>query len=106
MRRYSPWRAIPYPFQRALRLLPGGGVEMFHPEHRLTRSQDLEPAYHDAGQFYWGTARAFLDELPTFAPHSRAYVLPAHRVQDIDTEEDWQRAERLFRAWQAEGESS
>lgn len=91
-----------YPIQRALRLLPGGGVEMFEPQHRHTRSQDLEPAYHDAGQFYWGTAQAFLDELPTFAPHSLAFILPAHRVQDIDTEEDWRRAELLFRAWQAE----
>lgn len=91
-----------YPIQRALRLLPEGGVDMFQPGHRFTRSQDLEPAYHDAGQFYWGKARAFLDELPLFAPHSLAYVLPTHRVQDIDTEEDWYRAERLFRAWQSE----
>lgn len=92
----------PYPIQRALRLLPEGGVEMFEPQHRSTRSQDLEPAYHDAGQFYWGTAQAFLDDLPTFAPHSLAYVLPAYRVQDIDTEEDWRRAEWLYRALQEE----
>lgn len=92
-----------YPIQRALRLLPEGVVEMFQLEHRLTRSQDLEPAYHDAGQFYWGRAQAFLDELPTFAPHALAYVLPAHRVQDIDTEEDWHRAELMYRMLQLAG---
>ncbi|MCX7628515.1 MAG: pseudaminic acid cytidylyltransferase [Methylophilaceae bacterium] len=92
-----------YPIQRALRRLPDGSVEMFQPQHRMTRSQDLEPAYHDAGQFYWGRAQAFLDDLPIFAPHSLAYLLPAHRVQDIDTEEDWQRAERMYRLLQMEG---
>jgi N-acylneuraminate cytidylyltransferase len=94
--------AYRYPIQRALRLTPAGEVEAMYPEHRGTRSQDLEPAFHDAGQFYWGRAEAFLEELPLFAAHSLGLVLPSHLVQDIDTEEDWQRAELMFRAWQME----
>ena len=73
---------------------------MFHPEHRLTRSQDLEPAYHDAGQFYWGRIDAWLQERPIFSASSTALVLPSHRVQDIDTPEDWERAEVMFQVLQ------
>lgn len=86
-----------YPIQRALRLTADGGVAMMQPEHRTTRSQDLEPAYHDAGQFYWGRAEAFLADAPTFGPHSRAYILPRHQVHDIDTPEDFIHAEIAFR---------
>ncbi|SDE00585.1 pseudaminic acid cytidylyltransferase [Rhodospira trueperi] len=85
-----------FPIQRALRLLEDGGVAMFQPEHEYTRSQDLEPAYHDAGQFYWGRAEAWLSQKSVFAPWSVPIVLPRYRVQDIDTEEDWEVAERLF----------
>ncbi len=87
-----------YPIQRALRMAPDGRVEPFNPEHRLTRSQDLEPAYHDAGQFYWGTARAFLDDTPLFSSQSVGVVLPRLFVQDIDTPEDWEQAEHMYRA--------
>lgn len=87
-----------FPVQRALRIAPGGRVDAIYPEHRMTRSQDLEHAYHDAGQFYWGTARAFLDDLPLFAPHSIGVILPRYLVQDIDTPEDWDRAELMYRA--------
>lgn len=90
--------SFPYPIQRALRVLQGGGVEMFQPEHRLTRSQDLEEAYHDAGQFYWGKTAAFLSDKPTFGTMSVPIVLPRFRVQDIDTMEDWTRAELMFKA--------
>jgi N-acylneuraminate cytidylyltransferase len=87
-----------FPIQRAVRITPDGRVDAIHPEHRMTRSQDLEHAYHDAGQFYWGTARAFLEDLPLFAPHSIGVILPRHFVQDIDTPEDWERAELMYRA--------
>jgi N-acylneuraminate cytidylyltransferase len=87
-----------FPIQRAVRITPDGHVEAIYPEHRMTRSQDLEPAYHDAGQFYWGTARAFLEDIPLFAPHSVGVILPRHLVQDIDTLEDWEQAELMYRA--------
>jgi len=86
------------PVQRALRLRPDGGVESLYPEFYETRSQDLEPAFHDAGQFYWGRTGAWAQGAPLHAPHSLPVRLPRHRVQDIDTPEDWQRAEILFAA--------
>jgi len=86
------------PIQRAIRITPAGRVEMFNPEHFNTRSQDLEDAYHDAGQFYWGKASAWLENKMIFSPASVPVLLPRHRVQDIDTHDDWMRAEWLFRA--------
>jgi N-acylneuraminate cytidylyltransferase len=87
---------FPYPIQRALKRTADNRVAMFHPEHRLTRSQDLEEAYHDAGQFYWGRTQAFLEDRPTFSDAAIPIVLPRSRVQDIDTLEDWRRAELMF----------
>lgn len=91
-----------FPVQRALRLTGEGRVTMFQPEHFTTRSQDLEEAWHDAGQFYWGRAEAWLAGTPIFNERAVPIKLPRHLVQDIDTPEDWQRAEWLFRAWQAQ----
>ncbi|MDQ7075189.1 MAG: pseudaminic acid cytidylyltransferase [Gammaproteobacteria bacterium] len=86
-----------FPIQRALRLQADGSVAMFQPEQFQTRSQDLEQAYHDAGQFYWGKSAAWLSAKPVFES-ALPLILPSHRVQDIDTEEDWRRAEWLFKA--------
>ncbi|MDD2367419.1 MAG: pseudaminic acid cytidylyltransferase [Desulfuromonadaceae bacterium] len=91
--------SYPFPIQRAIRLTPHGQVEMFNPEEFNSRSQDLEEAYHDAGQFYWGHASSWLSEKKIFSPESSPVLLPRYRVQDIDTMEDWQRAELMFKAW-------
>ena len=91
-----------FPIQRAIRITDGGRVTMFKPEHFNTRSQDLEDAWHDAGQFYWGTAQAWMEESPIFDEHSVPVKLPRHRVQDIDTSEDWTRAELMLRVMKAE----
>jgi len=87
-----------FPIQRAIRITREGCVSMFQPEQFDTRSQDLEDAYHDAGQFYWGRTSAWLEGKPIFGPQSAPVLLPRHRVQDIDTPEDWVRAEWLFKA--------
>jgi N-acylneuraminate cytidylyltransferase len=87
-----------YPIQRAIRLTSGGKMEMFQPEHLYTRSQDLEEAYHDAGQFYWGRADSWCSGAPIFGPNSVPVLIPRSRVQDIDTPEDWLRAELMFGA--------
>jgi pseudaminic acid cytidylyltransferase len=87
-----------FPIQRALRLTSEGRVAMLYPEHFNTRSQDLEQAYHDAGQFYWGRASAWLAGKPAFSSEAAPIMLPRHRVQDIDTPEDWVRAEWLFKS--------
>ncbi|MBT0005792.1 pseudaminic acid cytidylyltransferase [Vibrio alginolyticus] len=88
--------SFPFPIQRAIKLDSDGSVSMFAPENEQVRSQDLEEAYHDAGQFYWGKTRAFLEKYSIFSPHSKAVLLPRNRVQDIDTPEDWELAESLF----------
>lgn len=90
-----------FPIQRAIRITSVGRVEMFKPEHFNTRSQDLEDAYHDAGQFYWGLSSAWLAGKGMFSSAACPLVLPRYRVQDIDTPEDWHRAELMFHTMQA-----
>jgi N-acylneuraminate cytidylyltransferase len=90
-----------FPIQRAIKLTEAGRVEMFQPEHFNTRSQDLPPAFHDAGQFYWGRADAWCSGKALFSQDSAPVILPRHRVQDIDSPEDWERAEWMFKALQA-----
>jgi pseudaminic acid cytidylyltransferase len=72
-----------------------GGVEMFFPEFYLTRSQDLTEAWHDAAQFYWGKPNAWVEQKPGLGRHSGLVKIPRWRVQDIDNDEDWKRAELL-----------
>jgi N-acylneuraminate cytidylyltransferase len=86
-----------YPIQRALRISAGQRIEMFHPDHLSSRSQDLEEAWHDAGQFYWGKTQAWTQNTPIFSEASAPVPLPRFRVQDIDTPEDWERAEMIFK---------
>lgn len=92
--------SYPFPIQRAIRITPQGRIEMFNPEQFNTRSQDLEEAYHDAGQFYWGRTSAWLTEKMIFSKDAVPVLLPRHLVQDIDTMEDWFRAELMFQSMQ------
>jgi N-acylneuraminate cytidylyltransferase len=93
-----------FPVQRALRVTAEGALDALYPEYRLVRSQDLEPAWHDAGQFYWGRCEAWRRGDTLFSPVALPVALPRHLVQDIDTLEDWQRAEWIFAALKAAGE--
>jgi pseudaminic acid cytidylyltransferase len=90
--------AFDFPIQRAFRLNGEQQPTMIEPEHRFTRSQDLQSTYHDAAQFYWGLRDAFLRGDHMFSECSKAYVLPGNRVRDLDTEEDWQVALALWQA--------
>lgn len=83
------------PIFRSFKQTADGGIEMFFPEHFSTRSQDLPIALHDAGQFYWGRPSAWIEGKRIFDQHSIPVVIPRWRVQDIDTQEDWERAEIL-----------
>lgn len=94
-----------FPIQRAIRLTNAGRVEMLQPGNFNIRSQDLEETFHDAGQFYWGRAEAWLSGKVIFGPNTAAVQLPRYRVQDIDIAEDWQRAEYLFRALNLEADA-
>lgn len=84
-----------YPIFRSFLLDPEGGVKMVFAEHYGTRSQDLPQVFHDAGQFYWGRPEAWLEEKPMFGKQSIPLIIPRWRVQDIDTLDDWKRAEML-----------
>lgn len=90
--------SFPSPIQRAIKMTKKGRLQMFHPECFNVRSQDLEPAFHDAGQFYWGTHKAWVEEIAIFSEKTAPVVIPRIRVQDIDTPEDWEHAETLFKA--------
>ncbi len=90
-----PVAEFPSPIQRALRRHPDGAIEPFLPEHAETRTQDLDPGYFDAGQFYWGRKTAWLAGR-TVHLNARALIIPTWRAIDIDTLEDWKRAEMLY----------
>ncbi len=89
-----------FPIQRAIKIGNKGRVEMFYPKYFNKRSQDLKESYHDAGQFYWGKSQAFKDEKLLFSEVAIPYILPRYLVQDIDTPEDWIRAEVMYKALQ------
>jgi len=87
--------SMPFPIQRTFKITKDGRCKMFTPEHFSTRSQDLEEAYQDAGQFYWERVDAQVKDIP-FGNESIPIILPRYLVQDIDTLEDWKRAEIMY----------
>jgi len=93
-----PITSFPYPIQRALACSREGFLSMFNPEQYLSRSQDLDDAWHDVGQFYWARSKNWLGDKQPFEMTTRAVVIPRWQAQDIDTPEDWEHAEALFRA--------
>ena len=89
------------PIFRSFTILPDGRAQMFRPACYHSNSQDLPRAYHDAAQFCWGKPDAIMDpDAIVFSEQSKPFVLPTHLVNDIDTPEDWTRAEWLFQAHQ------
>lgn len=86
----------PHPIQRAFAQTDAGGIIALDAQAMGARSQDLSPRFHDAGQFYFGRTQAFLNQMEMFANHTYLLTLPADRICDIDTPEDWQRAEFLY----------
>jgi len=85
-----------HPIQRALRRLENGKVEFISPQNALARTQDLETTYHDAGQFYWGKTSAWLEH-KMMHTDGLGMPIPHWKVVDIDTTDDWKRAEILFK---------
>ena len=88
--------SYPSPIQRAFRITTENRIAMFQPEHYNTRSQDLESAWHDAGQFYWGQSESWLTRQPIFTANTTPIILPRYSVHDLDTMDDWDEAEILF----------
>jgi pseudaminic acid cytidylyltransferase len=84
-----------FPIQRALYRDTTGAVAPVQPDAIGKRSQDLTETFHDAGQFYLGRAQSWSEARPVFSKSSYLFELPQHLVQDIDTVDDWRRAELL-----------
>lgn len=93
-----PVTEFPSAIQRGLKRGQDTRMAPFNPEYEQTRTQDLEQAYYDAGQFYWGGAQAWLSTSTRLHSGSAGLVIPQWRVVDIDTNEDWARAELIYRA--------
>jgi pseudaminic acid cytidylyltransferase len=91
--------SMPFPVQRTFKINENGRCQMFNPEYFSTRSQDLEEAYQDAGQFYWENLNNNFSDIP-FGQDSIPVVLPRYLVQDIDTLEDWKQAEIMYKVLQ------
>ncbi len=88
--------SMPFPIHRTFKITKDGRCEMFWKENFSKRSQDLEEAFQDAGQFYWERLDREIKDIP-FGDDSIPVVLPRYLVQDIDTLEDWERAEKLYK---------
>jgi pseudaminic acid cytidylyltransferase len=87
--------------QRALRRLPDGRMQPLYPELELIRTQDLEPAYHDVGQFYWGKVDAWLTN-DKIHRSGVGLPIPNWRAVDIDTPDDWERAILFYKILEEE----
>lgn len=85
-----------FPPQRAV-VAENGYLKYICPEHRNTRSQDLEPLYHDVGQFYCLNVERFLLQKTLVMEKTVPLILTEMEIQDIDTEEDWKLAELKFK---------
>ena len=92
----------PHPIQRAFTLDQRSMVTRREPEFVKSRTQDLEPCYHDAGSFYWGTSSMWMSDLEV---HEQSLGIPVARTEglDIDTTDDWSFAELLYEAKHAGG---
>ena len=92
----TPVVKFSFPPQRGY-VVRDGFVRYLHPEHAKTRSQDLEPMYHDVGQYYFSTVESF-KRVKCFAPERLGFVVISdEEVQDIDTPSDWATAELKYR---------
>ena len=91
-----------YPIFRSFKKLPSGGLKMIFPEHYKSRSQDLPEVYHDAGQFYWAKSQEWKNKpSSSFSENNTIIELPHFLVQDIDTLDDWNRAEKIYESYKS-----
>lgn len=86
-----------YPIFRSFEQLPGGGLKMIFPEHYNSRSQDLPEVYHDAGLFYWAKPATWKQKPEGYNEKNSIVKIPNYRIQDIDTLDDWKRAEIIYK---------
>lgn len=85
-----------FPIQRALQMDDFGKISFFYPENALTRSQDLLPSFHDAGQFYWMNVASCMEQQKIITANTGSIVITELEGQDIDNEVDWKLAELKY----------
>jgi len=86
-----------YPIQRSFRITNENNLEYIWSENTNKRSQDLEPAYHDAGQFYWTNVESFYKNKNLVTENSIPFILSEMEVQDIDNDIDFKLAEVKYK---------
>lgn len=87
-----------FPIQRAVKLdSTSNKMEMFQPEHLNSRSQDLEPAFHDVGQFYFFNVETIIKERKLWTNNTGIVEISELEAQDIDNEIDWKLAEIKYK---------
>jgi N-acylneuraminate cytidylyltransferase len=82
-----------FPYFRSFTYLPKRGIKMLFKHNIKKRSQDIKKILCDAGQFYWGLKDAWLKKKNFFTKNSDIVMIPKWRYNDLDTLEDWKRAE-------------
>jgi pseudaminic acid cytidylyltransferase len=92
-----PVTEFPAPIHRALQMNNNGFLIPIDPSFELSRTQDIEKTFHDTGQFYWGKRESW-QSIKTIHSHAVAYISPKWRTVDIDTPDDWRRAELIYKA--------
>ena len=90
--------SFPHPIERALEIKKNGNIIPISKNNEKKRSQNFRTMYHDIGQMYWGTAEAFLKDKKIFSKNSVAITMPRYFAHDINTNEEWKKAELVFRA--------
>ena len=96
-----PVMTFGFPIQRALKMGADNRINFFYPEFGLTRSQDLELSYHDAGQFYWMNTENCLQQKKIITDNTGSIVVSELEGQDIDNEIDWKLAELKYELLQS-----
>lgn len=96
-----PIMPFSFPIQRALKMELNTKVDFFSPEYSLVRSQDLEKAYHDAGQFYWMQTKKCIEKKKIVTDNTGSIVITEMEGQDIDNEVDWKLAELKYELLQS-----
>jgi len=92
-----PVMEFSFPIQRALKKDADNKMTLFQPKHLNSRSQDLEKAYHDSGQFYWFKTKEIVRKGKLWTDNTGVIVIKESEGQDIDTLEDWKLAEIKYK---------
>ncbi|MFT7071915.1 pseudaminic acid cytidylyltransferase [Patiriisocius sp. Uisw_017] len=96
-----PIMQFSFPIQRALKIDGDNKTKFFYPQYSLTRSQDLEQGYHDAGQFYWMNTLKCIEKSAILTDITGSIIISEMEAQDIDTEMDWKLAELKYELLQS-----